>query len=261
MKREVLYDFNEAMSRARSYFNLDNVEYLQSIDSMRGICTASAMLALSKILSIKKDKDTFKLGGTGARLKLKKIGGKDKFQFEIYALSQFYKHSKEALRQKKELCRYISTHQRFDIEEVDIAIDMPEQRKPLTSEKQQWHKGTLYIQTKDANICIYDKVAKHANNTHGRNLPKKLIRHEVTLKLAKNRPPEKPRKVAKRVKSQTRPPLIRNNIRILKRNYNTKKSNNYSVRDFYYKYLAKKCKIKPQSKETKSKKLKNVKLE
>lgn len=256
------------MSRAKNYFNLDNVDYLCSIDTFRGVCTASAMQSLSRILPIKRDKNSFKLGSTGARLKLTKIRNQDKFRFEIYGLSQFYKHSKSSLSQAQALCRYITTHQRFDIQEVDIALDMKERRKPLEVQKQVWYKNTLYIQAKDAKICIYDKAAKNANESHIRNLSKKLIRHEVTLRLAKNTPPSKPPKQATRAKSQSRPPLIRNNKRILKEYYNTKKDSkkyklkkSYSVRDFYYKFLSKKRKNKAYHSKTKTKKPKIVILE
>lgn len=261
-----LYDFKDAMSRALAYFpQLNPNNTLISIDSLRGICTSTALIRLNRVAQIKKSGNCFKIGSSGIRLKLKKIKNQDKFTFEIFGISQYYKLTKEAQRQHKAILRYLTTHKSFEILNTDIAIDLPHKQMPQVptpqQKKQIFHKGTLYIQDDDVKICVYDKCKKHTNDTTSRLLPKKLIRHEVTLKLAKKDQLQKPRKALATAKTTYQTPLIRNNKRILKEyNKHTKsnqykpklyiKKHSYSVREFYYNYLSKKCSSEPYSKDT-----------
>lgn len=235
-----LYDFHALKSRFDSKF-IDKIDLAQvKIDSLRGECTPLALTRLNKIAKIRNCKGFYKLGSSGICLKISKIYKKDRFKIEFFAIAQHYKLSKFAQKQHKEVLHYILNRKSFCFTQIDICLDSPESLELIPTKRENTYKGTHYKDFENCKMCVYRKDLK----TDSRQPKQKgLMRYELTtsltLKLAKNRPMEKPEKTPAVAKRKTRGPLNKNiinniNIKYKIKKYKNKKNKNKikSTREF-----------------------------
>lgn len=187
-----LYDFYEAKSRFCEYFDTKITHDSIFIDSLRGICTASALQRLHKhfkISRLKGSRDIYKIGSTGICLKAWKQKGQNSFKIEIFAIHQYYKLSKHATKEHKELLKYLLTKKSFNLNEVDLCHDTQKylsfKDSVLLESDTKQYKTTLYIQnrTTQDTMCCYAKGQKNHQNGSLTSLSSDLKRYELKISL------------------------------------------------------------------------------
>lgn len=187
-----LYDFYEAKSRFCEYFDSKIQHDSIFIDSLRGICTASALQRLHKhfkISRLKGSRDIYKIGSTGICLKAWKQKGQNSFKIEIFAIHQYYKLSKHAIKEHKELLKYLLTKKSFNFNEVDLCHDTQKylsfKDSVLLESDTKQYKTTLYIQNRTTQdvMCCYAKGQKKHQNSSLTSLSSDLKRYELKTPL------------------------------------------------------------------------------
>lgn len=191
-ENSTLYDFYEAKSRFYEYFDNKIQHDSIFIDSLCGICTASALQRLHKhfkISRLKGSRDIYKIGSTGICLKAWKQKGHNSFKIEIFAIHQYYKLSKHATKEHKELLKYLLTKKSFNFNQVDLCHDTQKylsfKDSALLESDTKQYKTTLYIHnriTQDV-MCCYLKGQKNQQKGGLTSLSSNLKRYELKTPL------------------------------------------------------------------------------
>ena len=187
-----LYDFYEAKSRFCEYFDSKITHDSIFIDSLRGICTASALQRLHKhfkISRLKGSRDIYKIGSTGICLKAWKQKGQNSFKIEIFAIHQYYKLSKRATIEHKEVLKYLLVKKSFNFNQVDLCHDTQKylnfKDSTLLESNTKQYKTTLYLHnriTQDV-MCCYVKGQKNQQKDSSTFLSNNLKRYELRTPL------------------------------------------------------------------------------
>lgn len=217
-ENSTLYDFYEAKSRFCEYFDTKITHDSIFIDSLRGICTASALQRLHKhfkISRLKDSRDIYKIGSTGICLKAWKQKGQNSFKIEIFAMHQYYKLSKYATKEHKELLKYLLTKKSFNFSEVDLCHDTQKylsfKDSVLLESDTKQYKTTLYIQnriTQDV-MCCYVKGQKNHQKCSHTSLPSNLKRYELKAPL---------HRIVQRERTQSRTPKVPKSLKVSQKN-------------------------------------------